>query len=98
MLRARLDRLASRWPLCALPAATPASLSCLTTRPARSSAYCQRSRTLRRHRYDTLAEGIGLDRVTRNFDMGLDSIDCVICVSDQEALGMAHWLLCVEGL
>ena len=58
----------------------------------------QREHTMRRHRYAALAEGIGLDRVTRNFDMGVDSIDCAIRVSDQEALDMAHWLLRVEGL
>ena len=60
----------------------------------------QSERTLRRHRYDTLAEGIGLDRVTANFAMGCDAgvIDDAIRVSDQEAVDMAHWLLREEGL
>eukprot|EP00563_Minutocellus_polymorphus_P018289 CAMPEP_0197715156 /NCGR_PEP_ID=MMETSP1434-20131217/377_1 /TAXON_ID=265543 /ORGANISM="Minutocellus polymorphus, Strain CCMP3303" /LENGTH=489 /DNA_ID=CAMNT_0043299181 /DNA_START=1 /DNA_END=1470 /DNA_ORIENTATION=- len=60
----------------------------------------QSERTLRRHRYDTLAEGIGLDRVTANFAMGCDAavIDDSIRVSDQEAVDMAHWLLREEGL
>ena len=60
----------------------------------------QSERTLRRHRYDTLAEGIGLDRVTANFSMGCDAavIDDAIRVSDQEAVDMAHWLLREEGL
>jgi cysteine synthase A len=58
----------------------------------------QRERTLKRHRYDTLAEGIGLDRVTHNLSFGLDSIDEAIQVTDQEAVDMAHWLLQAEGL
>jgi cysteine synthase A len=58
----------------------------------------QRERTLRKHRYDTLAEGIGLDRVTHNFTLGLDAIDGAIRVTDQEAVDMAHWILKVEGL
>jgi len=34
----------------------------------------QSEQTLRRHRYDTLAEGIGLDRITANFGLGCDAI------------------------
>jgi len=34
----------------------------------------QSERKLRRHRYDTLAEGIGLDRITANFGLGCDGI------------------------
>mmetsp|Transcript_7512 Transcript_7512/g.15407 ORF Transcript_7512/g.15407 Transcript_7512/m.15407 type:complete len:539 (+) Transcript_7512:27-1643(+) len=34
----------------------------------------QSERKLRRHRYDTLAEGIGLDRVTANFGLGCEMI------------------------
>ena len=34
----------------------------------------QSEQKLRRHRYDTLAEGIGLDRVTANFGLGCESI------------------------
>lgn len=58
----------------------------------------QRERSLKRHRYDTLAEGIGLDRVTRNFQLGIPYIDDAISVTDQEAVDMAHWLLQTEGL
>jgi cysteine synthase A len=58
----------------------------------------QCERNLKRHRYDTLAEGIGLDRVTHNLSSGLDSIDEAIQVTDQEAVDMAHWLLQAEGL
>lgn len=58
----------------------------------------QRERALRRHRYDTIAEGIGLDRVTCNLAMGIECIDDAVQVTDQEALDMAHWLLHAEGL
>ena len=58
----------------------------------------QRERHLRKHRYDTLAEGIGLDRITLNFSSGLDFIDRAIRVTDQEAVDMAHWILRTEGL
>ena len=34
----------------------------------------QSERKLRRHRYDTLAEGIGLDRITANFGLGVELI------------------------
>ncbi|KAL7565270.1 hypothetical protein ACA910_014563 [Epithemia clementina (nom. ined.)] len=53
---------------------------------------------LRRHRYDTLAEGIGLDRITHNFAIGESFVDNAIRVEDQHAVDMAHWLLTVEGL
>jgi len=33
----------------------------------------QSEQKLRRHRYDTLAEGIGLDRITANFGLGCDN-------------------------
>jgi cysteine synthase A len=58
----------------------------------------QSERRIRKHRYDTLAEGIGLDRVTHNFDLGLHAIDRAIRVTDQEAVDMAHWILKTEGL
>lgn len=60
----------------------------------------QSERAMKRHRYDTLAEGIGLDRVTANFAMGCDAsaIDDAVQVSDQEAVDMAHWLLREEGI
>ena len=58
----------------------------------------QREREMKRHRYDTLAEGIGLDRVTHNFSLGCDYIDEAIRVTDQEAVDMAHWILHTEGI
>ena len=58
----------------------------------------QAERSLKRHRYDTIAEGIGLDRMTHNVTSGLDYVDEAIRVTDQEALDMAHWLFQNEGL
>lgn len=56
----------------------------------------QRERGVRRHRYDTIAEGIGLDRITANFAEA--RVDDAFAVSDQEALEMAHFILHREGL
>eukprot|EP00746_Dinoflagellata_sp_MGD_P020722 gnl/MRDRNA2_/MRDRNA2_148320_c0_seq1.p1 gnl/MRDRNA2_/MRDRNA2_148320_c0~~gnl/MRDRNA2_/MRDRNA2_148320_c0_seq1.p1 ORF type:complete len:526 (+),score=98.94 gnl/MRDRNA2_/MRDRNA2_148320_c0_seq1:77-1579(+) len=65
----------------------------------------QAERTVRRHRRDTIAEGIGIDRLTANFALGLSEhngglpcIDGAVRVSDQEALEMAHYLLKHDGL
>lgn len=58
----------------------------------------QRERGLKRHRYDTIAEGIGLDRLTQNFTRGQEYISRAVRVSDQEAVDMAHYLLRTEGL
>ena len=56
----------------------------------------QAERALRKHRYDTIAEGIGLDRVTAN--VALAAVDDAVAVADQEAVDMAHFLLRHEGL
>lgn len=56
----------------------------------------QSEKKLRRHRYDSIAEGVGLDRLTANFETAL--IDSANRVSDQEILNTAHWLLAEEGL
>jgi cysteine synthase len=56
----------------------------------------QAERKLQRNRYDTIVEGVGLDRITANFECAV--IDDAISVSDQEILEMAHWILRHEGL
>lgn len=65
----------------------------------------QAEQSVKRHRADTIAEGIGIDRLTSNFAQGLPEhngglagIDSAVRVSDQEALDMAHYLLAHEGL
>jgi cysteine synthase len=56
----------------------------------------QSERTLKRNRYDTIVEGVGIDRITANFECAI--IDEAIRVSDQDTLDMAHWILKHEGL
>eukprot|EP01038_Epipyxis_sp_PR26KG_P005842 gene5842-8062_t len=56
----------------------------------------QSERTIRKHRYDSIVEGVGLDRITGNFNMA--QIDTAVTVSDQEILEVAHWMLRHEGL
>ena len=58
----------------------------------------QQERTLLRHRYDTIAEGIGLDRITDNIQIGLPYIDSAVTIPDQEIVNMAHYILREEGL
>ncbi|CAM9430599.1 unnamed protein product, partial [Discosporangium mesarthrocarpum] len=53
-------------------------------------------RDVKRHRYDTIAEGIGNDHVTGNF--ALAEVKDAYLVSDQEAVFMAHYLLEQEGI
>ena len=47
----------------------------------------QSEQRLRRHRYDTLAEGIGLDRVTANFGLGCESINWTTTTNNTKAFG-----------
>lgn len=56
----------------------------------------QAEKKIKKHRYDSIVEGVGLDRVTANFQLAL--IDDAEKVSDQEILDTAHWLLREEGL
>eukprot|EP00937_MAST-01D_sp_MAST-1D-sp2_P004085 g4085.t1 len=56
----------------------------------------QAERRVRRHRYDTIAEGVGLDRLTANFRKA--RVDGARRVSDRAAVEMAHYMLREEGL
>ncbi|RHY41428.1 hypothetical protein DYB30_014261, partial [Aphanomyces astaci] len=56
----------------------------------------QSERTVRRHRYDTVAEGIGIDRLTANFLLA--HVDDAYVVSDADAVNMARHLLREDGL
>jgi len=56
----------------------------------------QQERSARRHRYDTIMEGVGCDRVTANFDGA--QIDAALRVPDDESVRMARHLLEEEGL
>lgn len=54
--------------------------------------------TRRRHQVDTVVEGIGLNRLTHNLEMGLRYIDDAERVSDDEAVRMSRWLAKHDGL
>eukprot|EP00940_MAST-03C_sp_MAST-3C-sp2_P000208 g208.t1 len=60
----------------------------------------QSERTVKRHRYDTIIEGVGLSRLTANLRRGLDMgvIDSAEHCSDQDAVSMSRYLLREEGL
>lgn len=51
-----------------------------------------------KHPFDTVTEGIGLNRLTANFQIGIPFIDRAFEVSDLEAVKMARYLLATEGL
>ncbi|KAG6967597.1 hypothetical protein JG687_00004190 [Phytophthora cactorum] len=51
---------------------------------------------VRRHRYDTIAEGVGIDRLTKNFMLA--KIDDAFKVTDQEIVEMSRFLLREEGI
>ncbi|KAJ4409019.1 Cysteine synthase 2 [Didymella pomorum] len=54
--------------------------------------------TRRRHQVDTIVEGIGINRVTHNFDVGRELIDDAIRVTDDQATSMARWLVEHDGI
>jgi cysteine synthase A len=58
----------------------------------------EREGTRRRHQVDTIVEGIGINRVTHNFDVGRELIDDAIRVKDEQAIDMARWLVEHDGI
>lgn len=58
----------------------------------------EREGTRRRHQVDTIVEGIGINRVTHNFDVGRELIDDAIRVNDKQAIDMARWLVEHDGI
>lgn len=52
----------------------------------------------RRHQVDTVVEGIGLNRLTRNFELGLEYYDDAVGVTDEEAVCMSRHLVLRDGL
>ncbi|KAF1912321.1 tryptophan synthase beta subunit-like PLP-dependent enzyme [Ampelomyces quisqualis] len=58
----------------------------------------EREGTRRRHQVDTIVEGIGINRVTHNFDVGRELIDDAIRVNDEQAINMARWLVEHDGI
>ncbi|MCJ1284930.1 hypothetical protein MMC26_004267 [Xylographa opegraphella] len=58
----------------------------------------EREGTRRRQQVDTIVEGIGLNRVTANFEEGREMVDDAYKVSDAEAMQMARWLVEKDGI
>lgn len=54
--------------------------------------------TRRRHQVDTIVEGIGLNRITKNFRLGEAYIDESVRVTDDQALRMAKFLMVNDGI
>jgi cysteine synthase len=54
--------------------------------------------TRRRNQIDSIVEGIGLNRITANFEAGRDLIDDAIKVDDGEAIAMGRWLVEKDGI
>lgn len=54
--------------------------------------------TRRRQQVDTIVEGIGINRLTENFDTGRELIDDAVKVTDLQALKMARWLVEKDGI
>ncbi|KAI9032893.1 tryptophan synthase beta subunit-like PLP-dependent enzyme [Phycomyces nitens] len=54
--------------------------------------------TRRRHQVDTVVEGIGINRLTRNFDAGRHFVDDAFRVTDEEAIKMSRFLVREDGL
>jgi cysteine synthase len=57
----------------------------------------QSEKALKRHRIDTIVEGVGLDRLTNNLSKALTLIDDAIRVTDAEVVAMSRRLLREEG-
>lgn len=58
----------------------------------------EREGTRRRSQVDTIVEGIGINRVTANFEAGRPLISDAVRVGDEEAMAMARFLVEKEGL
>ncbi|KAL3479000.1 tryptophan synthase beta subunit-like PLP-dependent enzyme [Aspergillus californicus] len=58
----------------------------------------EREGTRRRRQVDTIVEGIGINRVTANFEAGRELVDDAVRVTDAQALAMAKWLVEKDGI
>ncbi|KAH7027831.1 tryptophan synthase beta subunit-like PLP-dependent enzyme [Microdochium trichocladiopsis] len=54
--------------------------------------------TRRRSQVDSIVEGVGINRVTHNFESGRDLIDDAVKVTDEQACAMARWLVENDGI
>ncbi|KAK7408764.1 Cysteine synthase 2 [Neonectria punicea] len=58
----------------------------------------EREGTRRRQQVDTMVEGIGITRLTQNFEAGRELIDDAVKVTDEQACRMARWLVEHDGI
>lgn len=58
----------------------------------------EREGTRRRQQVDTIVEGIGITRITENFEAGRELIDDAVKITDEQACRMARWLVENEGV
>ena len=58
----------------------------------------EREGTRRRQQVDSIVEGIGVNRVTHNFEAGRDLVDDAVKVTDEQACRMARWLVENDGI
>ncbi|KAL6794978.1 tryptophan synthase beta subunit-like PLP-dependent enzyme [Trichoderma sp. SZMC 28013] len=54
--------------------------------------------TRRRQQVDSMVEGIGINRITNNFEVGRDLLDDAVKVTDEQACRMARWLVENDGI
>ncbi|KAI0948949.1 hypothetical protein AcW1_008682 [Taiwanofungus camphoratus] len=54
--------------------------------------------TKRRHQVDTVVEGIGINRLTKNIELALPIIDDAFRITDAEAVAMSRYLVLNDGL
>ncbi|KZT71729.1 PALP-domain-containing protein [Daedalea quercina L-15889] len=54
--------------------------------------------TKRRHQVDTVVEGIGINRLTKNFELALPIIGDAFRVTDAEAVSMSRYVVLHDGL
>lgn len=52
----------------------------------------------KRHQVDTVVEGVGINRLTKNFEKALEIIDDAVAVTDREAVEMSRYLMKEDGL
>jgi cysteine synthase A len=58
----------------------------------------EREGTRRRRQVDSIVEGIGINRVTTNFEAGRELVDDAVRVTDAQAVAMARWLVEKDGI
>ncbi|KAG6368152.1 hypothetical protein INS49_002353 [Diaporthe citri] len=58
----------------------------------------EREGTRRRQQVDTIVEGVGVNRITENFEAGRELIDDAVKVTDEQACRMARWMVENEGI